>query len=162
MRTTLTILALVFLFAQPVQSKHHYTFQSLLTLNLTQVKEVQFILERQLQIGDECTYVQKSKSFEVTTSQPIEAEKLNNAINKAGHFFRVVQGSHPEELTLDKSTASHSEEQMLRRRWFEINHMALDLELDAAVEILTEEEFNALHPEKRAKIQEIKTIVILP
>lgn len=162
MRTTLTILALVFLFAQPVQSKHHYTFQSLLTLNLTQVKEVQFILERQLQIGDKCTYVQKSKSFEVTSSQAIDAEKLTNAINKAGHFFQLIQSSHPEAMTLNKNTASLSEDQSLRQRWFEIHHSALDLDLDAAVEILTEEEFNALHPEKRAKIQEVKTIVILP
>lgn len=162
MRTALTILALVCLFTQPVQSKHHYTFQSLLTLNLTQVKEVQLILERQLQSGDACTYVEKSKSFEVTSTASLDVEKLKNVINKAGHFFRVIESSNPEALSLNKNTPALSEDQMLRKRWFELHHMALDLELDAAVEILTEEEFNALHPQKRAKIQEIKTIVILP
>jgi hypothetical protein len=162
MRTTLTILALVLLFAQPVLSKHHYTFQSLLTLNLTQVKEVQFILEKQLQNGDACTFVEKSKCFEVTSEDPLEVEKLKNSINKAGYFFHVIQNTNPEAVLLNKNSEGLSEDQKLRQRWFELHHMALDLELDAAVEILTEEEFNALHPQKRAKIQEIKTIVILP
>ncbi len=162
MRTVLTILALVLLHALPAQSKHHYTFQSLLTLNLTEVKEVQLILEKQLQSGDVCAYVAKSKSFEVTCSAPLDAEKIKNSINKAGHFFRVIQANPTSGLPLTKNAQTSNEDRQLRQRWFELHHAALDLDINTAVEILTEEEFNTLHPEKRAKIQEIKTIVILP
>lgn len=161
MRTILTTIALMFFFLNAVQSKHHYTFHSIVSLSAPEVKEVQFFIEAQLELGDRCRYSSKINAFEVISAEAIEAVKIKNALNKRCFFIRVDEAQMLVAAGTQKS-AIQDEDLALRRAWFAIHHNDFDLAADAPVEILTQTEFDALHPQKKEKIQALKTIVILP
>lgn len=161
MRTILTTLTLMFLFLNSVQSKHHYTFHSIVSLSAPEAKEIQFLIEAQLQLGDRCQYSSKISAFEVISSEAIDAIKIKNALNKRGFFIWLDEAPALVVASVQKS-AIQDEDLALRQAWFAAHHYDFDLAANAPVEILTQTEFNALHPQKKEKIQALKTIVILP
>lgn len=125
------------------------------------MKEVQFFIEAQLELGDRCQYISKINAFEVISNERIDALKIKNALNKKGFFIWLEEV--PETLVAGtQKSAIQDEERALRNAWFAIHHSEFNLAADASVEILTQSEFDSLHPLKKEKIQALKTIVILP
>lgn len=161
MRTILTSLTLLFVFLNAMEAKHHYTFYSIVSLSAPEAKDVQFAIEAHLDLGDRCQYIPKINAFEVISEDALDAFKIKNALNKRGYFIHLDAARTVLHEGNEKSTI-HDEEHALRKAWFALHHQHFNLPADAPVEILSQKEFDGLHPEKRDKIQAIKTIIILP